>query len=51
MAILSLLWYFQEPYKKKKQINKDWRNLMEVAEIRQKIVENKEKLTSFRRSL
>ncbi|EIK42329.1 peptide chain release factor 2 [Streptococcus agalactiae STIR-CD-17] len=24
---------------------------MEVAEIRQKIVENKEKLTSFRRSL
>ncbi|EFQ56623.1 hypothetical protein HMPREF9176_1125 [Streptococcus downei F0415] len=30
---------------------KDWRELMEVAEIRQKIVENQEKLTSFRRSL
>lgn len=51
MASLSLLWYFLEPYDKIKQINKDWRNLMEVAEIRQKIVENKEKLTSFRRSL
>lgn len=44
MANLTALYYNVENYLKRGKG-------MEVAEIRQKIVENQEKLTSFRRSL